>query len=119
MAKNLAEPGSLEHRLESLETLFPTPSAKASVKGRSDRAAEIAKAVLAIEMLMGQESAVKAEAKGLAARGVDLRGLCRNYKAIKPYLDILLEAVDWVPYGSTIRKVVKLLMKFADEGCKG
>jgi hypothetical protein len=119
MAKKQAAPvtDGVTKQLELLEKFLPIQGTKASAKG--DRSAEVAKAVLAVELLMGQESATIAEAKGIGSKGVDFCELCRQYKAIEPYLEILLEAIDWVPYGSTIRKVVKLLMKFANEACKG
>jgi hypothetical protein len=43
---------------------------------------------------------------------------CQIYAEVKDYIDIALEVLDWVPYGATIAKVVRLLEKFADRACR-
>jgi hypothetical protein len=98
---------------------------------RSD--GEVAQAILAIELAMSSPAmqAVLATAAPRARSGraavvapadastvSAASSFCRIYAEVKDYIDIALEALDWVPYGSTVAKVVKLLEKFADRACR-
>jgi hypothetical protein len=52
------------------------------------------------------------------ARAMDFRSdACDEYRRIKPYIEPSLEVIEWLPYGSTIVKVVRLLMRLADAVC--
>ncbi len=104
---------------------------------RSD--GEVARAILAIELALsspamqavleadgsvtptaktkGKGKATALAPAGAAAVAAD-SSFCQIYAEIKDYIDIAMEALDWVPYGTTIAKVLRLLEKFADRACR-
>ena len=108
--------------LNALEKVIPkvsSPAAKAAKKKRVSEA-ELAKALFAIELAFLSPTMARASsaqgAKTLAAT-VTKPAFCRQYKAIEPYLEIVLDGLDWIPYGPTIAKVLRLLMRVADQWC--
>jgi hypothetical protein len=106
----------------------PSPRAAAAAPAggaprRSD--AEVARAVLALELALSSPSfqgVLGGGTRAAAATAAATSGssFCEIYGEVKDYIDIVVEALDWlpVPYASTIAKVVRLLEKFADRACR-
>jgi hypothetical protein len=104
----------------------PSPRPGATTGGAPRRSdAEVARAVLALELALSSPSfqgVLGGGAKAAAATAAATSGssFCDIYGEIKGYIDIVVEALDWlpVPYASTIIKVLRLLEQFADQACR-
>jgi hypothetical protein len=93
----------------------PGPPPPPAPRGLSQEAMA---ALLAIEVAMSSQTMARALESGpVAAALPSPEDFCKLYDKIKPYIEIALEALDWVPYGATIAKVVRLLMKLGDQYC--
>ena len=68
---------------------------------------------------LGQIGAIlRGDRSGAELLANDFRAeACKTYHAIRKFIEPALEFVDWLPYGPTIAKVVRLLMRLADAVC--
>lgn len=51
------------------------------------------------------------------AAAVSGEDFCKYYRQVEPLLDAVLPYVEWLPYGATISKVIRLLMRIAEAYC--
>lgn len=50
-------------------------------------------------------------------RALGLSDVCQYYRKIEPYINPILGYVEWLPYGNTISKIIRLLMRIAEAAC--
>ncbi len=124
--------------LRELRAAGPVLTAAARVGKPARRSdGEVARAIMALEIALSSPSfqavlggGPPAAPRRGRARSVDTAAavaavapessFCEIYKEVKDYIDIALEALDWlpVPYATTVAKVIRLLEKFADRACR-
>lgn len=97
------------HILMEIADLYcGTPTAASASVAPSSKAAGEA-AILKIDSILNT--------KASAAASVSMDDICKQYHAIRGYIEPALGFIEWVPYGPTIAKIVRLLVKLADAVC--
>ena len=97
------------HILMEIADLYcgPASAASASVAPTSKAAGETALAK--IDAILNP--------KATAAASISMDDVCKQYHAIRGYIEPALGFIEWLPYGPTIAKVVRLLVNLADAVC--
>ena len=72
----------------------------------------------ALKALVAIEKRLATSSKTRSAKGADLGAICKQYKAVKPLLQVALPLVEKIPvYGPKIAAAIRFLMSIADAAC--